>query len=137
LAARRDPLADLADVDEVLAEDPPRLREDVGRICIALDRRNEIQVRRDAADGNGPTEELADPLLEHRPAALQGVLEKRLALWKAERDDIALDTDRPTCCDQRLGRRVLADVGDDLGPEGTQLVESLGAGTGADGDWRG
>jgi hypothetical protein len=117
--------ADLTDVDEVLTEDPPGLREDVGRIGVAGDRRNEIQVGGDAAHGDGPTEELADPLLEHRPAALQGVFEKRLALRKAERDDVALDADRPTCRDERLGRRVLADVGDDLGPERPKLVERL------------
>src|SRR5258705_4406719 len=127
VAARRELLADLADVDEVIAEDPPSLCEDVDRIGIARDRRNEIQVRRHAADGDRPTEELADPLLQHRPPALQGVLEKCLALWKAERDDIALDADRPTGRDERLGRRVLADVGDDLRPERAELVGRLSA----------
>src|SRR5467141_497853 len=94
--------ADLADVHEILTKDPAGLREDIGRIGVAGDRRNEIQVGGDAADGDGPTEKLADPLLEHRPAAFQGIFEKRLSFWKAEGNDVALDADRPTCRDERL-----------------------------------
>ena len=50
------------------------------------------------------------------PPALGDVLEEGLLLGEAEGDDVAVDGDRPAGDDQRLGRRVRAELGDDRRP---------------------
>src|SRR5688500_2745013 len=123
VSSRRRPSADLLHIEELLGEDPAGLGEEGVGLVLGRDRRDEIEIRGDAADGDRPTEELADPLLEVRPAALGDVLEACLTLRGAKGDDVALDADRATGGDERLGRRVLADVLDDVRPAGAELLE--------------
>ena len=67
-----------------------------------------------------------------RPAALGLLLEERLLLREAEGHDRAVDGDGAALEDERLGRRVRAQVFDDGRPGGEQLVERrVGAAAGA------
>ena len=69
------------------------------------------------------TERRRDARLDRRPPALGCVLEERLLLREAEGDDRAVDRDRPAGDDQRLGRRMGAQLGDDGRPGREQLLE--------------
>ena len=129
--------ADLADVDEVLAEDPPSLGQDEGRIRITRNGWNELEVGGHASHVDRVAKDRADTVLEHRPAALQRVPQERLAFGEAERDDVAFDADRSAGGDEGLRRRILADQGNDLRPERTELVERLGAGPRGHDRWLG
>jgi hypothetical protein len=73
-----------------------------------------------------PAQALPDTVLDHVLLALGHVLEKRLFLGEAERDDSPLDRDRAAGDDERLGRWMLADPGDDRRPGGEELLESIG-----------
>ena len=77
---------------------------------------SEVEVRRDAADRDRPAEDLADALLEDRPAPLGDVLEERLALREAEGHDVAVDRDRAADRMSGLIGGGLAQLGDDAGP---------------------
>ena len=68
-AARPAGSAHLADVGEVLGEDPASLGEDQVGLVVGGQRRHEVEVRRDAADRDGPAEEAADRRLEVRRAS--------------------------------------------------------------------
>lgn len=118
--------AHFPDVGQVVGEDPASFGQNEIRLVVARQRRDEIKVRGYAADRDGPTEVAPYPLLEQWPAAFQGVAEERLALRETECHDVPIDADRTTGGDQRLDRRVLADVGDDVRPMGPELVEALG-----------
>src|SRR4029079_567625 len=95
---------DLADVDEILGKDPPRLADQVRALGLDRDRRDVLQVRRDAADVDRAAEPPADPLLEDRSAALEGDLQERLVLGESQGHDVAVDADRTARLDERLPR---------------------------------
>ena len=61
-------------------------------------------------------DDLGDTGLDPGPAPLGLLLQERLLLGKAERDDGAVDRDRPAFEDQGLGGRVLAEPLDDGRP---------------------
>ncbi len=63
------------------------------------------------------------PASMRRPAPLGCVLEERLLLREAEGDDVAVDRDRPAGDDERLRRRVRAELGDDRRPGRDELVQ--------------
>ena len=77
----------------------------VGGVVVGRQRRDEVEVRGDAADGDVAAEEAADRGLEVRPLALGDVLEERLGLREAEGHDVAVDGDRAALGDDRAGGR--------------------------------
>src|SRR6185436_13550608 len=70
--------ADLGRVCAFLTEDPLRLGEDPGGLLVAREIGQDIDVRRDAADGDVVLEDRGDALLEDVPALLEQVLQERL-----------------------------------------------------------
>src|SRR6185369_4666180 len=100
------------------------LRDQVGGLR-ERNGRDMVEVRRDAMDADRAAEDRADPLLEHRPAALESILEERLVLRKAERDDRPVEADRAAGGDQRLDGRALAEGRHDRRPGGAKLVDPL------------
>ena len=131
---RRRPSGDLADVREVLGEDPLGLREDVSRIAVVGERRQQVEVADDAADADVVAEEAGDPGFDAGLLPLGGLAQEVLLLGEAEGDDRALDADRPAGLDQRLERRALADDGHDLCPATPEPFEVVSGLAGGDSD---
>ena len=73
---------DLADVGDVLGEDPLGLGEDVGRVAVVGERGLEVEVADDAADADRVTEVGGDPGLDARALALGGLAQEVLLLWE-------------------------------------------------------
>src|SRR5262245_31753491 len=113
--------AHLADVDEIVLEDPLRFREDPSGLVVRRRRRNDVDVRRDAADADRAAEESADGGLEVDTLPLGDVLEERLRLREAERHDVAVDRQGTALGDDRA--RGGSDGRHDLRPAGQEPVE--------------
>src|SRR4051794_26372956 len=82
----------LAHIHEIVGEDPASLADEVRRLA-RCHRRNVLEVGRHAADADDPPENPPDAILEHRPAALERILEEALVLGEAQRHDGPVDAD--------------------------------------------
>ena len=119
--------ADVADVDQLVREDTSGFGHQVVRAG-----RGQLDVGDHAANGDRVPDDLGDPRLDAGAPALGLLLEEGLLLREAQRDDRAVDGDRPASDDQRLGRRVGTEALDDGRPGREQLLEGRVRGLGGD-----
>ena len=92
---------DLGDVDQVLPEDAPRFGHEV----VGHRERRDLDVGGDRPDAHLSAEVAADDGLDLGTTTLGVVLEEGLGLREAERDDIAIDSDRAALAQDRARRR--------------------------------
>src|SRR3990172_156284 len=107
-----------AAVGSLADEDAAGLIEQRAPIFVDREGGHVFDVRGHAAYPVGGAEDLADALLEDRPAALEGGRQEGLVLGEAEHDDPSFDRDGAARFDERPRGGVAADRGEDLAPAG-------------------